>query len=216
MNDRSHYRNALGFVLEGRGEYVTYPSFVNRICGFSNFYVPRSQTGGIGRILKNPERYLSDLIKAYRPRTVIVAFDLKDAFEQTELQTCAEVKQYVLRKCEEWRAQALHNPKLQPLPEKIEVVLQVQKLESWLVVDTERLARHASFPTPLPPHTSENVDEEVAEPEKWLQEHAEQRFNPKKPREIKKAFAMCRVEVIETGSRSFAKLAKEVRLALSV
>ena len=76
--------------------------------------------------------HLTALCLAYRPVNVVVTIDLADIVEQNLASDCAELKQLLVEKAQQWRDSASSDLRLSPLPQDISVVVQILKFETWI------------------------------------------------------------------------------------
>jgi hypothetical protein len=53
---------AIGFIVEGYGEFVSYPTLVSRITGVAGLHTPRVLGHGAGGVVRNIREHLDDLI----------------------------------------------------------------------------------------------------------------------------------------------------------
>jgi len=211
MNDQIplQVRPPIGFVVEGRGEYYCYPSLVCRIVGASGFKVPRVNAGGIGSVVRNLPDQLAALVLADHPFHVIVTMDLKDVLAQALCCDCHHLKTDLEAQANRWMRESQGDPRLQPLPERVAIVVQVPKFESWIIADVLGLARSGYLTTE---ETSQsNVDEAVTDPARWLRERTRPGRNQKNPRYAKEIISHLCPETMRSSSRSFDKFFREVR-----
>ena len=127
MSDQSKAASCppIGFVVEGSGEYVCYPSVVSRILGCSGLHIPCANAGGYGNIVRNLGESLQDLVLAYHPYHVVVTSDARDPVKDGVFSNCREARKAVWNAAEDWLASAKGSVRLHPLPRRITVVLQV-------------------------------------------------------------------------------------------
>ena len=208
-------RPSIGFVVEGAGEYHCYPSLVNRIAETDGCFYPRVNAGGCGASLTNLEENLSDLVKSHHPHSIIVTLDLSDIINGGHFETCTELLTSLQGRANDWLLGANEDSTLEPLPDSLKVVLQVQKFESWLIADLENLKSNGVIAASAGDGVWNNVDEQVSEPYNWIRSNCTpgQSLNPKNRRHAKKILALVDVATMENCSRSFRKFAKEVRLS---
>jgi len=201
-------RPPIGFIVEGHGEYNCYPSLVCRIVQGSGFSVPRVNAGGYGRITRHLPDQLRDLVLAHHPYHVIITLDLKDVLDAGLYGSCGELRTDLEHQAREWLASSHEAPRLQPLPERISVVIQVQKFESWMIADIGGL-RQAGY-LGVEEAQPVNVDDHVTDPTSWLRARMLPGLNHKDPRCAKKVISCLDPRVIRVNSRSFDKFYREV------
>lgn len=206
-------RPFLGLIVEGDGEYSTFPSIINRLISTRGTFIPIQNARGIGNIIRNIEGFLDDIVIARKPKSVIVTFDLRDALKNIKYDTCQSIKKDFLKRCKQWLSNRKNNQKFQPLPDNIEVVIQIQTFETWLIADTQGLSNHECFCNKIAEIKWTNVDNEVINPMKWIEQKQKKSFNSKNPNAIKRAFGYCCLNNISKCSRSFRKFKKEVTCA---
>ena len=201
-------RPPLGFIVEGHGEFNCYPSLVCRIVEGSGFKVPRVNAGGYGNIVRHLGDQLRALVLVHHPYHVIVTLDLKDVIAADLYDGCAELREDLEKQASEWLADSESQARLQPLPERILVVVQVQRFESWMIADTVGL-RSSGYLTadegqPL------HVDEEVYDPLSWLHRRTAPGRNHKNPTCAKEVVSSLDPRTMRVNSRSFDKFHREV------
>ena len=202
----------IGAIVEGDGEYHSYPSLINRILQQTGIYIPIANTKGYARLLDRLESYLDNLANTHRPHSIIVTLDARDPIEGGQFSTCVELAQHLRDRIIAWQESRLvANPnETNAIP--VSLILQVQKLESWLIADTTGLAKLTEFPDCLADIIWNDVDSQVDDPERWVKDNTIENFNPKRPRTISEAFAKCDVNTIKDRSRSFRKFTKEINI----
>jgi len=210
MNDHSSELNRppLGFIVEGQGEYNCYPSLVFRILQSHGFRLPIVNAGGCGNVVRNLPSQLRSLVLAFHPREVIVTVDLRDVLKQRLFRDCAELTTALAEEASTWLDSALTDPRLQPLPARIAVVIQIQEFESWFIADCSAL-RRSGFLRADPPDFS-NVDNEIEDPVSWLREFLTPTFDVKNPMHARSLVSALNPSSIRALSPSFDKFAREV------
>ncbi len=204
-----HERPPIGFILEGRGEYVSYPSLVCRILGTEVGRIPRNEVRyGCGEISANLDEHLLDLVRVAHPYVVIVTVDLVDFKDQ--FADCVALIDHIQSRANDWLERMRTHPKIAPLPQYIKVVLQIKKFEGWLSSDDFGLSQNGLLAQGYTPCFYTDTDTEIREPHGHLCEILND-LDPKDTEDVKKIVAALRVDVVEHQSRSFRKFAKEVR-----
>jgi hypothetical protein len=189
-------RPFVGVVVEGHGEYEAYPSLVNRLVGTSGVHVPCLNARGVGNVLERVERLLDDIVLAHKPMSVLVALDLTDALDVTKWKTCAALRRDLLSRCQRWLRGKAGDHRFMPLPARVDVIIQVPAFESWVIADTEGLARHHCFPDTIGATVWRDVDSEVPNPCAWLARVQTERFDSKNPRMVKQVLSGCSVRTL--------------------
>ena len=201
-------RPPIGFIVEGRGEYNCYPSLVCRIIDSSGFKVPRVNAGGYGNILRHLRDQLQALVLADHPFHVIVTVDLKEVIELGLHSDCRQLRADLEKQAKDWLVNARCDHRLQPLPELITVVVQVQKFESWMIADVSSLRESGCLRAEEPQFS--NVDEEIRDPAAWLRNRISPALNFKNPKCAKCIISCLDLTVVRKHSPSFDKFHREV------
>lgn len=201
-------RPPIGFVVEGVIEYTCYPSVVCRIVNGTGFKIPRANAGGNGDIVRHLGKELEGLVLTNHPYTVIITLDLKDVLKAELFNSCKGLCVDLENQVEEWLASSQGDPRLQPLPERIVIVIQVQKFESWMIADVEGLKKSGCLKTDLPQYS--NTDREVPNPATLLKKHMLPGKDPKDPKCAKSIISCLEPSVIRLHSPSFNKFCREV------
>lgn len=204
-------RPPIGFVVEGHGEYNCYPSLVCRIVNGTGFKIPRVNAGGYGNIARHLGEQLKALVLADHPYAVIITLDLKDVLEIGLFNSCKDLCVDLENQVREWLTSSQCEPRLQPLPEHIVFVIQVQKFESWIIADVEGLKKSGCLKTDLP--QCSNTDKEVPDPATLLRKHMLPGQNQKNPRCAKSIISCLDPSVIRLYSPSFDKFYREVEFS---
>jgi Domain of unknown function (DUF4276) len=203
-------RPPLGFVCEGAGEHATFPSLVSRIVNAVGFSIPCVNTEGYGGILKNLEEHLDDLTLSDHPYTIVVGIDLRDVIRAGLFPDCVTLRLDLDQKISTWLQTRTRQLRLQPLPNRIVTVVQVQQFESWWLADPDGLSRCGLFSIDVAGCTWTNVDAELANPASWLKERQKTAANLKSPAVARAALSRSNVSTAAAKSRSFRKFRKEV------
>ncbi len=162
-------RPPIGFILEGAGEYATYPSLATRSLGAAGLHIPRINARGFGGILTGLEEHLDDLVRSYHPLSIIVAMDLRDVVECGLYVDCASLRAELLRRAQSWAASRTGAVPFEPMPQPIGVVIQVQLFETWWLADPDGLRRTGLFQIDPADCRWGNVDQDVSNPLAWLE-----------------------------------------------
>ena len=120
---------------------------------------------------------------------------------------CKQLKANLEKQIKNWlENEAQDNARLQPLPERITVVIQVQTFETWFIADVASLvaAGYVKKRTKQPL----NVDEQVTKPAQWLQKRTKQDI--KNPKYAKAMASQLDPKVMRLNSHSFDKFFREV------
>ncbi len=128
-------RPPFGFIVEGTGEYLAYPSIVARIVKESGFNIPRVNAGGFAQVVHHLEEHLSDIVATYKPLSILITVDLIDVLYNKTARDCSELISILHGRIGAWSRANEHVVKFQPFPEQISVVIQIQKFEPWIIAD---------------------------------------------------------------------------------
>lgn len=194
------------FIVEGYCEYDTFPSFYSKILG--QCYIPISNAKGIGNITKNTGDELLKVIKLLKPEIIIITLDYREALKEKLVESCVELKEKVLKNCEEF-VKSQENGNL-TLPKEIIIVIADKTYESWLCADYEGLKTNELINEKLITEQFENVDIEIPNPNKWLISKLKENVDLKSKANRKKIATSLRPEVAKNNSRSFNKFYREV------
>ena len=192
----------IGFIIEGHGEFNCYPSLLCRIVGQSGFKVPRVNAGGCGSVVRILAEHLNDLLLVDNPRHIVVTVDLIDILRQGLAESHDDLIAKLNEQASRWREVAIGDPRLQPLPEQIHCLAQVQKFESWLIADVEGLKTaelvHA--------HIQQVEDAEVIQdPSGWLKRALVSDSSVKSPNFAKTVVSALDPERMKLRSASFSR-----------
>ena len=200
-------RPPIGFIVEGHGEYNCYPSLVQQIVGNKGFHIPRVNAGGVGSLVRNIRKYLRMLVLTHHPFHIIITVDLKDTIKQKLAPSCEQLRTDLSKQVKNWlENEAQYDARLQPLPERITVVIQIQTFETWLIADVVSLVKagYIKKGTKQP----SNVDEQVTKPAQWLRKRSKQDI--KNPKYAKAMASQLDPKVMRLNSHSFDKFFREV------
>lgn len=197
----------LACIVEGHCEYDTYPSFISKIIG--NHFCPISNAQGIGNIMKNTGQELLRLIKLYSPKNIIITLDYREALLENLVQDCEELKNLVTNNCNEF-LESQANGSL-TLPDRIVVVVVDKTHETWLIADQEALKENPIIDEKKITQEYENVDIEIENPNKWLNNKLLDSVDLKARNNRKTIAKNLRPEIAKDYSRSFRKFYEEVQ-----
>jgi len=200
-------RPPIGCVVEGHGEYSCYPSLVCRIAQAKGFRVPIVNAGGFGRIVRDLGGQLTSLVLAYHPFHVLVTIDLRDVQNKRLHSSCADLVNDLQTQARVWMNSSLSNPRLQPLPARVVVVVQIQKFEPWMIADVAGLIA-AGYLTANESQVP-NVDE-ISDPIAWIRARAVQHIDTKNPMCARNVVASLDTTRMRMNSHSFDKFFREV------
>lgn len=206
-------RPPIGFIVEGFGEYEAYPALTSRIAGAAGFHIPRVNAKGFGGITSGLSENMDDLVRLYHPYTVIVTLDLVDVIRRDMFADCAEVRESIEAQLRTWAKERANRREFQPLPETCVVVIQVPKFESWWLADPQSLLARGLFEFRLDECEWSNVDSEVPNPARWLEDRLKSSINMKSQSLGNEILCSHDLARMVSMSRSFQKFEKEVRLA---
>jgi hypothetical protein len=206
-------RSPLGFVVEGLTEFSCYPALVHDVLGGATVHVPVSNARGNHKLRADLEALLEQLVTAYHPMRIMVSLDAREVLREQAFATCAELRLELQARCDQWLRRSGERQKLQPLPDKVVVVIQHPSFENWLLADVAALRASIDIlDTSVAPPVCANVDEEVPNAGSWFAQCVlpSVKFKPAGARAL---VARLDSAVTETKSPSFAKFAREVRSA---
>lgn len=204
----------LGLIVEGAGEYYGLDDFVRKGFGVPYRPLPINNAAGIGRITRNLEQLLIDLIRVKHPRTVLVCLDMADVVPRP-FGSCTEMREALEARAAELLRTHAGNLGLHPLPNRICVIVQVPAFEAWLAADPEGLVDAGLARAGFVPHAFQNVDVEINDHRSYLRSALRDGYH-KRQAEVAKLTKCLRPEVMAMRSRSFGKFWKEVTAAHSV
>jgi hypothetical protein len=204
-------RPPVGFVVEGFGEFYSYPSIVSRLLGNRSLHIPCVNAKGYGGVVKHLESHLEDLVRRSHPHRVIVTVDLRDVLKsRLGFENCGHVVRSLTARARQWLAVYGPAQGLGPLPHEVIIVVQVPQFETWLLSDPKRLEDMYSLP-PDWPQEPVDLDQSIDNPAATLREVSGGRFNPKNPSVVKAFVGGIDTEAMRQWSASFAKYCREVR-----
>ena len=197
----------LALIVEGYCEYDSYPSIISKIIGSG--YYPISNAKGIGNITKNTGDELLKLIKLFKPKKIIITLDYREALREKLVNNCVELRELVTANCKQFLTNQ-QNGSL-TLPEEIVVVVVDKTYESWLCADFESLKSSDLINEELITESFENVDLEIPNPNKWLNDKLHENVDLKSKTNRKKLSSIMNPEVAKENSRSFRKFYEELK-----
>lgn len=202
----------LGFIVEGDGEYHSFKSLVAKIIDRQPGHIPMINAGGFGGVLKKEKLHenLTDLAKLYKVKKIIVCIDLIDPLNEGLCSSCVELKSIIDRNIESWTTNALSDIRIKFVPEVI-LVIQIQKFESWMIADVNSLIENDIF---LEVDQLTDVDE-LKNPSKFIKDYSKVEFNSKNPMFVKTIISKLDPSIMRKNSKSFDKLAREIKLVFS-
>ncbi len=160
-------KRKVGFIVEGHGEYASYPSLYCRITG--DHGPPIQNAGSYSNIVMRLAAELHDLIKVHEIKTVIVTVDLDDCIKDGHGKNEAEIREKLESQITEFKLAAKSDDRIKhKLPSAISVVFQIRKFESWLISDVKGLIEKGLVAKTVEPLS--NVDQ-IRNPSKWLKDN---------------------------------------------
>jgi len=201
-------RPPVGFIVEGHGEYNCYPSLVGRIISSAGVNIPRVNVGGYGGITRNLGEQLTLLVLAHYPFHIIITIDLKDVLKDKLYDNCEELRIDLEEQAKDWLGNSQHDSRLQPLPERITIVVQIQQFESWIIADISSLNESGCLEAAELEFT--NVDQDILNPAAWLRKHLRSDLDQKNPKCAKVIISCLDPNVMRIKSPSFDKFYREV------
>ena len=205
-------RPKLGFILEGKSEFVSYPTLVAKIIPGEN-YVPRVLARGNGAVIKHLEQHLDDLYKSHGPHKIIITLDLRDALEARASTDCASLRETLQARAEGWLDGKKCTEPCGRLPDQIIVIIQVPEFEIWMLTDPDGLIRSGLFETRPDVPDSDNIDVLISKPYRRVMEHIRKPHDTKKGITAKQIMQQIHLDKMRQSSRSFRKLLKEILAA---
>lgn len=202
-------RAPLGFIVEGHSEYSVFPSLVTQITKSKGYRIPIVNARGFGGILGALEDHLDDLVKLYHPFNIIVTIDLHPLITGGQFQDCASLRTCLDKRAEDWLNAKSGQSIFSPLPRQIEVVIQIQSFETWMISDIVGLEQSGMFDLPEIEHWG-NVDDEVANPYIWIKNHCSTPIDVKNPNTVKTLMGSLNIERMRSMSKSFCKFYREI------
>ena len=173
---------------------------------------PRLNAKGFGSVVRNLEDHLRDIVAAYHPWAIIVTVDLKDVIDNGLFVTCTDLRSDLRRRSQLWLENHAQHPKFRPMPNSIEIVVQIPKFESWLIAHAEALHEASLIRLKDGELIPENIDAAISDPAKWLKERMPE-FKYKDPKIAKLCLSACDSEVIQRRSPSFSKFQRTLRIS---
>lgn len=202
-------RPSIGFVVEGSVEWHSYRSLVARITGNKYLDIPIVDAKGNGGILGRLEEHLDNLVNFYHPYAIIVTIDLREIIRRHAFESCADLCRSLNERISTWVNTRREVESFSPLPTDIEVIVQIQSFETWLISDLEGLKITSVFS--IEDNLCwQNVDAEISNPCKWIREHQSMTCNIKNPRTAKALLGSLDIGKMANASKSFSKFRKEV------
>lgn len=209
-NNNYATRPIVGFLVEGYGEYNSFPTIFSHSNSISNPYVICSTPEGCGGISKNFEENLDDIVTAAHPLSVVVTVDFVDLIKKNLYSSCIDIIVDLKNRYSIWFANRSQSPKHNPLPEYFTIVIQMKKFESWIAADQENLVK-LNFMDHKDIESFTNIDEEIEDPSDWLRMKTKGSLNTKKPKVCKNIFSNCCYDSARGKSRSFDKFIREIK-----
>jgi hypothetical protein len=200
-------RAPIGFIVEGEGEFYCYPSLVCRVLDKRGLYCPVVNAGGYGNIIRHLDDQLTSLTLRCNPCNVIVTVDLKDALDRGLCNDCADLRVCLEQQACNWLLAAMRDSRLAPLPDRIKIVIQVPKFESWVIADVDHLC--SSGHIAITEYQLPDVDSQIANPAQWLKERLAPRVSLKNPKHAKEMISKLDPNVMRQNSASFDKFCRE-------
>ncbi|WP_124552570.1 DUF4276 family protein [Methylophilus methylotrophus] len=197
----------LGLIVEGDGEYQAFPSIISRIIGAPVGKLPRVNANGYGNITcrNRLQKLLSSLLSLDCVQKVIICVDAMEPIKDEIVRNCVELKQLIESHVQDWFSQAINDSRIKHIPEVV-VVIQVQKLETWMIADTQSLFHNSLIKSDV---RLTNVDE-IPNPSATLKQIAKIEIDTKNPKVAKEILGFLDVNVMRLHSRSFDKFFREI------
>lgn len=200
------YRAAIGFIVEGHGEFNCYPSLYCNAVHAPGLNVPRINASGCGDVVRNVREHLTDMCRTFSPYKVIVTVDFVDVIKQNLAADCADLVAILNAQINGWSEDAANDGRIAQLPMEIVAVIQVRKFESWLIADTQGLIDAGL----VDPSTRLISDAEaIDEPVKWIRENVNLSGDVKSPQFAKVITSALNPSRMINASHSFDKFYRE-------
>ena len=214
MNRIENRRHPLGFIVEGHGEYNAFPSMVTNITGYK-IYVPILNAGGFGAITNNLSQQLIDFLLMYEAQFLFVCIDLIDVKKANLFHSCNELLKHLNNKIKHFETHTYPNfSRLNPLPEKIGVIIQIQKFETWMLSDFSSLVDNQYIDSSLT--QLEDVDNQIQNPNSWIMDNfLNKAFDPKNPNHAKQLLGGLDPSIMRTNSHSYDKYCREIEIGFN-
>jgi hypothetical protein len=197
------YNAAVGFVVEGHGEYAAYPSLFCKLVNATGEYVPCVNAGGCGSVFKNIHEHLDDLVRGYKPRCIVITVDYIDLIEQNLAGDLRSIKESFEGRIHSWFEKARVDDRIKSIPESIKVVIQIHKFESWLIADSDNLRAGGFLKENAPSLDNSDL---IKDPAAWVRKYFVEGHLVKNPRFVKKVVSSIDVEAVSQKSNSFSRL----------
>jgi hypothetical protein len=209
MNRIYHNRHPLGFIVEGHGEYNAFPTMVVKILG-CRLFVPIANAGGCGAITNNLSQQLYDFLLIYNSQFLYICIDLIDVIKANQFSNCSELLTHLQNEIHHFETHIYpYHPNLKPLPDKIGVIIQIPKFESWMLSDFSSLAVNQYIDPTLT--QIQDVDNQIPNPSSWIiNNFTDTGFDPKNPMSAKRLLSVLDPTVMRTNSFSYDKYFREI------
>lgn len=198
---------ALGLIVEGDGEFHAFPSLISRVKQQQLGKLPIVNANGYGNITCRTQlhRRLNSLLSLNCIDKIIICIDALDPIRDGLVANCIDLKALIIGHVTDWLEHAQENTNIQFIP-NISVVIQVQKLETWMLSDTDSLINQSLIKDCA---TITDADA-IPNPVSKLKEIEINHIDTKNPSIAKRIFGCLNVEVMRNHSRSFNKFYREV------
>ena len=203
-------RPPIGFIVEGHGEHNCYPSLVRRILNVSGLHFPIENAQGTGNIVRHLHEQLDDIVLTHHPYYIIISTDLRDNIGQS-FTDCAQLRTDLIRQVEVWLQISSTNARLNPLPNRVEVIIQIQQFETWILSDINNLSATGYFAINNSQFNFIDIDAQISNPAQLLQQCNNCGRKLKDPRFAKDIITRLNPNIMRQNSKSFDKFFREVQ-----
>jgi hypothetical protein len=204
----------VGFVVEGDGEYQSYPSLAAKLLD-GGYHFPIANAGGYGNLIGRVGEQLTDLCRRYSPYTAIVTIDAVDSVKDGLFPNCAALREALDAEVAQWLASAADDGRITLVPQRVAVVVQVPKFEGWIACDCESLVT-ADLMEPAVLAEPRWCESDGGNPDRLLRTYFMPGVTVKSPAKAKQIVSALDLHRVRAASRSFDKFARELTACFSV
>lgn len=201
----------LGLIVEGHGEYESFPSLIYKILKRQPGEVPRVNAWGIGGIVKREKLHenINSIARLKPLKRLIVCIDLEECLKEGICSDCQDLKNILDGHISSWLDGARSDQRIALIPQ-IVTVIQIKKFENWMISDVASLVSLGMFG-----EVEQDTDVDNLNPTNYIRLNAVQDFNSKNPKFVKSVISALDPDVMKVHSRSFNKFYREVVSAYS-
>lgn len=203
-------RPAIGLIVEGHGEHKAFQTLISDILDIESIYIKLLNARGFGNITANLSQHLDDLVIHWQPHHIIITVDYCDIIENNICNTCEELLELLKGKIDSWCSKSENDERIKNTPTLIVPVIQIQKLETWLISDPISLSKIEYFNLDPSTCTWGNVDNDIQNPDKWINDRTSKFINTKSPSVVKSILSSHNSMRMRKNSNSFDKFYRTV------